>query len=228
MASKSNRLIVILGIVLGLTLPAQTVLAQSESFRQLTAEWWQWALSVPTPSNPLLKLIDLEAIALVVFGGGDWEDTLQPVDPARWTGKPWEPVLRDGPVESGGRDVPWPLPSASSSPKLFLYARSASDDKAPIVALPGDRYVIRSYSPIVTIGGGTVLDVAPPRFKRKSGALADHLRVLETAPPAKVVATPASTRAQLRAFHAQRLTPYAQNVTAVRTKSAETFAVRSS
>ncbi len=59
---------------------------------------------------------------------------------------------------------------------------------------PGDvtygrfrRYVIRSYSPIVTIGGGTVLDVAPPRFKRKSGALADHLRVLETAPPAKVV-----------------------------------------
>jgi selenocysteine-specific elongation factor len=59
--------------------------------------------------------------------------------------------------------------------------------EAPVCALPGDRYVIRSYSPIVTIGGGTVLDVAPPRFKRKSGALADHLRVLETASPAKVV-----------------------------------------
>ena len=27
----------------------------------------------------------------------------------------------------------------------------------------------------------------PPRFKRKGGALADHLRLLETAPPAKVV-----------------------------------------
>jgi acetylornithine deacetylase/succinyl-diaminopimelate desuccinylase-like protein len=59
----------------------------------------------------------------------------QPVDPARWTGKPWEPVLRDGPVESGGQDVPWPLPSASSSPRLLLYARSASDDKAPIIGL---------------------------------------------------------------------------------------------
>jgi hypothetical protein len=27
----------------------------------------------------------------------------QPVDPARWSGKPWEPVVRDGPVESGGK-----------------------------------------------------------------------------------------------------------------------------
>jgi selenocysteine-specific elongation factor len=59
--------------------------------------------------------------------------------------------------------------------------------EAPVCARPGDRYVIRSYSPIVTIGGGTVLDVAPPRFKRKSGVLADHLRLLETAPPARVV-----------------------------------------
>jgi selenocysteine-specific elongation factor len=59
--------------------------------------------------------------------------------------------------------------------------------EAPVCALPGDRYVIRSYSPIVTIGGGTVLDVAPPRFKRKSGALGDHLRLLETAAPGSVV-----------------------------------------
>ena len=59
--------------------------------------------------------------------------------------------------------------------------------EAPVCALPGDRYVIRSYSPIVTIGGGTVLDIAPPRFRRKGGALGEHLRLLETAPPAQVV-----------------------------------------
>ncbi len=59
--------------------------------------------------------------------------------------------------------------------------------EAPVCALPGDRYVIRSYSPIVTIGGGTILDVAPPRFRRKGGALGDHLRVLETGAPARVV-----------------------------------------
>lgn len=59
----------------------------------------------------------------------------QPVDPTRWTGKPWEPVLRDGPVESGGREVSWPGPSASVDPTFLLYARSSSDDKAPIVGL---------------------------------------------------------------------------------------------
>src|SRR5438876_11179613 len=34
--------------------------------------------------------------------------------------------------------------------------------EAPLVALAGDRFVIRSYSPIVTIGGGTLLDTDPP------------------------------------------------------------------
>lgn len=28
--------------------------ADSESFAELSAEWWQWALSIPTPVNPLL------------------------------------------------------------------------------------------------------------------------------------------------------------------------------
>jgi acetylornithine deacetylase/succinyl-diaminopimelate desuccinylase-like protein len=59
----------------------------------------------------------------------------QPVDPARWTGKPWEPVLRDRAVESGGREMPWPRPSSPVDPQWLLYARSASDDKAPIVGL---------------------------------------------------------------------------------------------
>jgi selenocysteine-specific elongation factor len=33
----------------------------------------------------------------------------------------------------------------------------------PLVALGGDRFVLRSYSPVVTIGGGRVLDPLPPR-----------------------------------------------------------------
>jgi selenocysteine-specific elongation factor len=51
--------------------------------------------------------------------------------------------------------------------------------EAPVVAVPGDRFVIRSYSPIMTIGGGSLLDVSPPRFKRKAPALLAHLAVLE-------------------------------------------------
>jgi selenocysteine-specific elongation factor len=59
--------------------------------------------------------------------------------------------------------------------------------EAPVVALPGDRFVVRSYSPIVTIGGGTLLDIAPPRFKRKGPALAAHLTLLATGEAADVL-----------------------------------------
>ena len=55
--------------------------------------------------------------------------------------------------------------------------------EAPLVARPADRFVVRSYSPIVTIGGGTLLDVDPPRFKRKGGALVAHLQLLQTGSP---------------------------------------------
>jgi len=96
--------------------------------------------------------------------------------------------------------------------------------EAPLVALPGDRFVIRSYSPIVTIGGGTLLDVDPPRFRRKAPALAAHLRLLERGDPetvleehvrhvgaagvrlaslvARVPFGPARTRALLETLHA--------------------------
>ena len=59
--------------------------------------------------------------------------------------------------------------------------------EAPLVARPGDRFVVRSYSPIVTIGGGTLLDVDPPRFKRKGPALVTHLEALQTGSPEVVL-----------------------------------------
>src|SRR5687768_9651921 len=59
--------------------------------------------------------------------------------------------------------------------------------EAPVVALPGDRFVIRSYSPVVTIGGGTLLDIDPPRFKRKTPALVAHLALLQGGTPDEVL-----------------------------------------
>ncbi len=57
----------------------------------------------------------------------------QPVDAAAWKGEPWNPALRDGPLEGGGRDIPWsPLPSPLP-PEARVYARGAGDDKAPII-----------------------------------------------------------------------------------------------
>ena len=36
----------------------------------------------------------------------------------------------------------------------------------PNLALPGDRFILRQFSPLVTIGGGVVLDALPPRHKK--------------------------------------------------------------
>ncbi len=62
----------------------------------------------------------------------------QPAEPADWGGAdPWKPVLRHKSLEDGGREIPWPdvarPPSAAPiDPAWRIYARSASDDKAPI------------------------------------------------------------------------------------------------
>jgi selenocysteine-specific elongation factor len=39
----------------------------------------------------------------------------------------------------------------------------------PVVALAGDRYIIRRFSPLKTIGGGAILDPHPVKRKRKEG-----------------------------------------------------------
>ncbi len=48
----------------------------------------------------------------------------------------------------------------------------------PAVLLPHDRYVIRSFSPVFTIGGGEILDNSPPRLKRFTDAARSHLDIL--------------------------------------------------
>jgi selenocysteine-specific elongation factor len=42
--------------------------------------------------------------------------------------------------------------------------------ESPVAALPTQRLVIRSYSPQLTIGGGTILDIAPPKHRRRDVA----------------------------------------------------------
>jgi hypothetical protein len=68
MNSKTGRLIAIVGISLGLLLPLNRASADSASVKQLSAEWWQWALSIPTSENPLL---DTTGEACMVGQRGD-------------------------------------------------------------------------------------------------------------------------------------------------------------
>ncbi len=53
-----------------------------------------------------------------------------------------------------------------------------------LVAQAGDRYIIRSYSPMTTIGGGVVLDARPPRHKRHREDVRQRLLDLEKGDPA--------------------------------------------
>jgi selenocysteine-specific elongation factor len=41
--------------------------------------------------------------------------------------------------------------------------------ESPLVAMARDRFIIRSYSPIMTIGGGEILHVHPKKYKRSAG-----------------------------------------------------------
>jgi selenocysteine-specific elongation factor len=44
--------------------------------------------------------------------------------------------------------------------------------ESPVLALPGDHFIIRSYSPAATIGGGIVIDALPHKHRLREGALA--------------------------------------------------------
>jgi acetylornithine deacetylase/succinyl-diaminopimelate desuccinylase-like protein len=60
----------------------------------------------------------------------------QPTDPSKWTGtRPWEPQLRTSPFEKGGTLLPLPAEGETINPEWRLYARSASDDKAGVMAI---------------------------------------------------------------------------------------------
>jgi acetylornithine deacetylase/succinyl-diaminopimelate desuccinylase-like protein len=60
----------------------------------------------------------------------------QPTDSAAWHGShPWRPIFRTRRLDQGGEIVPLPGPGQPIDPEWRLYARSASDDKAGVMAI---------------------------------------------------------------------------------------------
>ena len=51
---------------------------------------------------------------------------------------------------------------------------------APVLLVPGDRFIIRQFSPVITIGGGVVLENKPPSRVKNVETYADLLKVLGT------------------------------------------------
>jgi acetylornithine deacetylase/succinyl-diaminopimelate desuccinylase-like protein len=60
----------------------------------------------------------------------------QPTDPKQWNGTlPWQPVFRSAAFESGGKLISAPAANEAINPEWRIYARSASDDKAGVMAI---------------------------------------------------------------------------------------------
>jgi selenocysteine-specific elongation factor len=71
------------------------------------------------------------------------------------------------------------LPGQSGFIQLLL--------EQPVVLFPRDRYVLRSYSPVDTIGGGEILDNLPPRHKRTDETVAERLKIIQQGNPGKAL-----------------------------------------
>ena len=65
----------------------------------------------------------------------------------------------------------------SLAPGAAAFAQLHLD--APILAVPGDRFIIRQFSPVITVGGGLIVDAVAPRHKKSDVMAMQFLRVLE-------------------------------------------------
>jgi len=60
----------------------------------------------------------------------------QPTDPKQWAGTlPWTPTFRSAAHDAGGQILPAPTEGQPINPEWRIYARSASDDKAGVMAI---------------------------------------------------------------------------------------------
>jgi selenocysteine-specific elongation factor len=58
----------------------------------------------------------------------------------------------------------------------------------PALLLPGDRFIVRQFSPVVTIGGGVVLDASPLTRKRRAEDATAFLGVMRDGSPEQILA----------------------------------------
>ncbi len=117
-----------------------------------------------------LNLADIEASDLargmVLAEPGRFRDTLR-LDVSLELLHSAKPLKHRAPVHfhSGAAEIEAEIRLAAGSgalkPASTSYARIVL--REPALLLPGDHFIIRMFSPVVTIGGGVVIDSAPPR-----------------------------------------------------------------
>src|SRR5215510_6794678 len=79
------------------------------------------------------------------------------------------------------------LGSSELAPGASCFAQLRLE--TPTLALPGDHFIVRAYSPVVTIGGGVVIDALPSKHRlREAAQAASWLEKLEAADEAERIA----------------------------------------
>jgi len=67
------------------------------------------------------------------------------LDPRDWTTPPFTPTLRTQTIENKGRVIPLPPAGTPFDPEWRVYARSAGDDKAPVIAIVSALDALRAH-----------------------------------------------------------------------------------
>jgi selenocysteine-specific elongation factor len=144
-----------------------------------------------------------ETIADVVLLGGDVAEVTTEAAEVTLTGGDPEVVTaasQTAPAKNAPRARIKTIPIKDSSLQPALPPRTAGPRqlspgqtawaqlrfREPLLLLPGDRFILRQFSPVVTIGGGAVADAAPPSA-RSSAAGRNHFQVLSFSPPEQVL-----------------------------------------
>jgi selenocysteine-specific elongation factor len=64
----------------------------------------------------------------------------------------------------------------------------------PMLLLPGDRFIVRQFSPVITIGGGVVLDASPATRKQRGEDAIAFLRIMRDGSPEQALAARVTRR----------------------------------
>jgi len=77
-------------------------------------------------------------------------------------------------------------PATSLKPSQTAFAQLRFSE--PMLVLPGDRFILRQFSPVITIGGGAVVDAFPVHARKQdANAALKFLRAIGSAPPREVL-----------------------------------------
>lgn len=105
----------------------------------------------------------------------------QPVKPENWASQAWQPVIRDNLIESGGKRVKWPEKVSQIDQQWRIFARSAGDDKAPVIGTMAAIDALDAAGIMPSVNIKVLFDgeeeISSPSLK---SVLAKHADLLET------------------------------------------------